>query len=656
MIGRLVIDDVSPAVSGGRYPARAVVGEHIPIEATVWREGHDALAASVIWRRADEEAPGAALPMSLADAGLDRWKATVIPDGPGLWTYRVDAWSDPWASWRRAVSAKLDDGQGAEALANDLETGARLLERYARRADPGHRPRLLRAAGRLRDDRAPLAQRVSDALHEETAEIVARSPLRDLLTRGVPHQIWVDRPLALAGAWYELFPRSTGGRNAAGNPVHGTFATAAADLPRIADMGFDVVYLPPIHPIGRTHRKGPNNALTAGVGDVGSPWAIGSEEGGHDAVHPDLGTIEDFDAFVARARSLGLEVALDLAFQCSPDHPWVREHPEWFTTRPDGTIAFAENPPKAYQDIYPLNFDNDPAGLYAELLRVVLFWVGHGVTVFRVDNPHTKPVDFWHWLIGQVKERHPDVLFLAEAFTRPAVLQGLAKAGFTQSYTYFTWRTAKQELTDYLTELVGTVDFLHPNFFVTTPDILPEHLQQGSPAAFALRAALAALLSPAWGLYSGYELYEHRALHQGSEEYLDSEKYELRPRDWARASAEGRSLQPWITRLNGLRREHPALRRLRGLRFHTVDNDALIAFSKHDPATGDTVLCVVTLDPEQVEEGVLTLEPPLPGLEPDGTVSAHDALSGEPVTLGDSTLKIDPAESVARIFTWNGHE
>ncbi|MFI9271093.1 maltotransferase domain-containing protein [Kitasatospora sp. NPDC052896] len=655
MLSRLAVTDVRPAVDGGRFPARAVVGEHIPIEATIWREGHDALAAAVVWRRPDSTAPGTTLPMSLADPGNDRWTATVVPDQPGMWTYRVEAWSDPWATWRHGIRAKLADGRSADQLGNELEGGALLLERYAELAEPDQVPRLRLAADRLRDQNATLGQRVSPALSAETGAVVARSPLRELLTRGFTHQIWVDRPLALAGAWYELFPRSTGGRDGAGRPVHGSFATAGAELPRIARMGFDVVYLPPIHPIGRSHRKGRNNTLTAGPEDVGSPWAIGSEDGGHDAVHPDLGTLADFDAFVGQARELGLEVALDLAFQASPDHPWVRSRPEWFTTRPDGTIAYAENPPKAYQDIYPLNFDNDPSGLYAELLRIVLFWMAHGVTVFRVDNPHTKPAEFWHWLIRKAKQHDPDVLFLSEAFTRPAVLQGLAKVGFTQSYTYFTWRTTKQELTDYFTELSETIDFLHPNAFVTTPDILPAQLQPGQPAAFALRAALAATLSPSWGVYSGYELYEHQALAEGGEEYLDSEKYELRPRDFAGALAEGRSLQPWLTALNRLRREHPALRQLRQLRFHTIDNDALIAFSKTDPATGDTVLCVINLNPEQVEEGLLTLVPPLPGVEPDGTVAAREALSGEAVRLGGGTVKIDPADSVAHIYTWSSH-
>ncbi|WP_449343660.1 alpha-1,4-glucan--maltose-1-phosphate maltosyltransferase [Streptomyces polygonati] len=646
------IDEVTPVIDDGRYPSKAVAGEHIPIGATIWREGHEALAAAIVWRGPGPDGSRDLLPMSPSDPGADRWTATAVPTRPGMWTYRIEAWGDPWATWRRGLTAKLDDGRPAEALANELESGARLLERHAP-GDEDDRAWLLAAAGALRDEGAKLADRVGPALDDRTTRAVSAAPLRELLTRGKEHEIWVDRPLALAGAWYEMFPRSTGGRDQSGQPLHGSFATAAAQLPRLARMGFDVVYLPPIHPIGETHRKGRDNALSAAPGDVGSPWAIGSAAGGHDAVHPGLGTLADFESFVGVARRLGLEVALDLALQCSPDHPWVTSHPQWFTRRPDGTVAFAENPPKAYQDIYPLDFDNDPVGLYEELLRVVLFWVERGVRIFRVDNPHTKPRDFWHWLIRTVKNSQPDVLFLAEAFTRPAVLKGLAKAGFTQSYTYFTWRTGKEELTEYLTELAGSVDFLRPNFFVNTPDILPAHLQQGSPAVFASRAALAATLSPTWGVYSGFELYEGEALEVGGEEYAHSEKYELRPRDFAAAAAGGDSLEAWITTLNRLRRAFPALRGLRTLRFHPIAHDALLAFSKTDPAGDDAVLCVVCLDPDREAAGRLVLNGPLPGAHPDGTVDAVDAVTGERVRLGGTTVRFAPGGPVARIFTWS---
>jgi starch synthase (maltosyl-transferring) len=476
--------------------------------------------------------------------------------------------------------------------------------------------------------------------------------VRDLVTRGADHHVLVERARALDGAWYEFFPRSTGGWDDEGRPVHGTFATATAQLERAAAMGFDVAYLPPIHPIGTVNRKGPNNTLTPGPDDVGSPWAIGSAEGGHDAVHPRLGTIEDFDAFVARARELGLEVALDFALQCAPDHPWAAAHPEWFTVRPDGTIAYAENPPKRYQDIYPVNFDTDPEGIYRESLRVVLYWLSHGVRIFRVDNPHTKPADFWAWLIGKVHEVDPGVVFLAEAFTRPARLFGLAKAGFSQSYTYFTWRTGKDELREFFEMHRDRLDECRPNCFVNTPDILHESLQTGGPGMFAIRATLAATLAPSWGVYSGFELFEWQPVRSGSEEYLDSEKYQLRPRDFDRALAEGRSLQPWITRLNEIRRAHPALRQLRTLRFHDVDNDALLAYSKTDPVTGDTVLCVVTLNPFGAEEGTLRLDMEALGLDPFARFGAFDEVSGQVFDWGQANyVRLEPWRDVAHVIS-----
>jgi starch synthase (maltosyl-transferring) len=472
-----------------------------------------------------------------------------------------------------------------------------------------------------------------------------------LVARGETYGVWVDRPLARFGAWYEMFPRSTGGWDRTGKPVHGTFATAADALPRIARMGFEIVYLPPIHPIGKVHRKGRNNSVTAAPGDVGSPWAIGSHEGGHDAINPQLGTIEDFDKFVAAARNLDLEVALDLALQCAPDHPWAKEHRKWFTELPDGTIAYAENPPKKYQDIYPLNFDNDPAGLYEEVLRVVLHWVEHGVKVFRVDNPHTKPPDFWAWLIEQVKLVDPDVVFLSEAFTRPARLYGLAKLGFTQSYTYFTWRTTKWELTEFGEQIAKHADYCRPNLFVNTPDILHESLQRGGPGMFAIRAVLASTMSPAWGVYSGYELFEHRPVREGSEEYLDSEKYELRPRDFEGAVKRGMSLEPFIARLNEIRRLHRALRELRTIRFHHIDNDAMLAYSKYDPVTGDQVLVVVTLNPFAAQEATLWLDLPALGMESYDRFWVRDEITGEEYQWGPSNyVRLEPARAVAHIL------
>jgi starch synthase (maltosyl-transferring) len=651
--GRLGIDDVSPVISCGQFPAKAVIGEYVPVHATVWREGHDAVAATVVWRGPGDRVARRARMVPDPDAvGLDRWLATIVPDAEGQWTFRVDAWSDPWSTWRHAVEAKMGAGQGPEDLANDLVSGALLLERVARRL-------LGAAAWALRDTDRSLEERVTPALSDPVHRLMHDHPVRELVTAGKQYRMWVDRPRALFGSWYEFFPRSTGGLDAEGNPVHGTFATAARALDRVARMGFDVAYLPPIHPIGKVNRKGKNNTLAAQPDDTGSPWAIGSEEGGHDAIHPSLGTLTDFKEFVVRAGELGLEVALDLALQCAPDHPWVREHPEWFTTRPDGSIAYAENPPKRYQDIYPVNFDHDPKGLYAEVLRVVLHWVEHGVRIFRVDNPHTKPPDFWEWLIWQVKRDHPDVLFLSEAFTRPARLYGLAKLGFTQNYTYFTWRTFKQELVEFGVDLVAHADEARPNLFVNTPDILHESLQHGGPAMFAVRAALAATLSPTWGVYSGYELFEHMAVRGGSEEYLDSEKYQLRPRDFDGTLARGQSLEPWLRALNEIRRAHPALQQLRTLRFHHVDNDALIAYSKVDPASGDTVIVVINLDPFNAQNGTLWLDlPSLPSVTRAGEAmqwheqfTAHDEITGQNWEWGHANyLRLEPWSAVAHII------
>jgi starch synthase (maltosyl-transferring) len=466
----------------------------------------------------------------------------------------------------------------------------------------------------------------------------------------------VDRQRALYGAWYELFPRSEGAYVPPdGGPMRsGTLRTAMQRLPAVAAMGFDVVYLPPIHPIGKVNRKGPNSPefpggkpQDIGPNDPGSPWAIGSDEGGHDAIHPDLGTLEDFDAFVEESRRLGMEVALDLALQCAPDHPWAKEHPEWFTTRADGTIAYAENPPKKYQDIYPMNFDNDPEGVYAEVLRVVRHWVSHGVKIFRVDNPHTKPLEFWEWLISEVKKTDPDVLFLAEAFTRPAIMHELARIGFTQSYTYFTWRVGKQELQEYVEELVRASDYMRPNFFVNTPDILHASLQYGGPPVFKIRAVLAALLSPSYGVYAGYELFEHVAVKPGSEEYHDSEKYQYRPRDWSRPE---RSLAPYLTMLNRFRREHPATHWLRNVRFHWADSDQVLVWSKQ--SGDDVVLVVLNLDSHGVRETTVRLDMPALGFDWGDIVVVHDEVTGVDYEWTESSyVRLDPFVEPAHVFT-----
>lgn len=652
MTGRLGIDDVRPLSGDGTHPSKAVAGEHVPVTATVWREGHDAVAATVVWRGPGERRDRQTR-MHETGKDTDLFTATIVPDATGLWSLRVDAWGDPWTTILHSIEVKLGAGQTATELANDLELAARLLDEVAARKErKTHRPTLVGAATALRATELPLGARTGPALSDEVRAIMHDFPVRQVVTKGPVRKIWVDRERAAYGSWYEFFPRSTGGTDKKGKPIHGTFATAAKELERVADMGFDVVYLPPIHPIGRVNRKGPNNSLTPSKTDVGSPWAIGAKEGGHDAIHPALGSEKDFAAFVQRANDLGMEVALDLALQVAPDHPWVEQHPEFFTTLPDGTIAYAENPPKKYQDIYPLNFDNDRNVIYEEMLRVVLVWVTKGIRIFRVDNPHTKPPDFWAWLIEQVKAKHPDVLFLAEAFTRPARLWGLARAGFTQSYTYFTWRTTKAELTEFGEDHRDHWDIGRPNLFVNTPDILPEHLQVGGPSMFAIRAALAATLAPTWGVYSGFELYEHEAVRPGSEEYLDSEKYELRPRDFDKALADGESLQPWLTRLNEIRRAHPALQQMRTLHFHHIDHDALMVYSKQDPATGDTVLVVVSLDPHEPREGTMWLDLPALGFAPGDRLIAHDEVTGETYDWGESNyVRLDPLRAVAHIVS-----
>ncbi|ANB04712.1 alpha-1,4-glucan--maltose-1-phosphate maltosyltransferase [Streptomyces ambofaciens] len=642
-IGRIPVRDVHPVVEYGRRPAKAVAGETFEVTASVFREGHDAVAANVVLKD-PEGRPGPWTPMRELAPGSDRWGAEVTPGAPGNWTYRVEAWSDPVSTWKHHARIKVPAGIDTGLV---LEEGAELYRRAAAGVpkDAG-RDAVLAAATALLDDTLPVATRLAAALTPQVDAVLARHPLRELVTSSDPLPLLVERERALYGAWYEFFPRSEG----TPQQPHGTFRTAARRLPAIAAMGFDVVYLPPVHPIGTTHRKGRNNTLSATPDDVGVPWAIGSPEGGHDAIHPDLGTLDDFDHFVTEAARHGLEIALDFALQCSPDHPWVDKHPEWFHHRPDGTIAHAENPPKKYQDIYPIAFDADLDGLVAETVRVLRHWMDHGVRIFRVDNPHTKPVVFWERVIGEINTADPDVIFLAEAFTRPAMMHTLAQIGFQQSYTYFTWRNTKQELTEYLTELTGeAASYMRPNFFANTPDILHAYLQHGGRPAFEVRAVLAATLSPTWGIYSGYELCENTPLREGGEEYLDSEKYQLTPRDWAAAEREGRTIAPLITKLNTVRRDHPALHRLRNLRFHRTDNDALIAYSKR--VGSDVVLVVANLDPRHPQEATISLDMPQLGLDWHETVPVHDELTGETYHWGRTNyVRLEPGRAPAHVF------
>jgi starch synthase (maltosyl-transferring) len=661
MVGRLGLNSVHPVIEHGALPVYAAVGEHVVVEATVFREGHDAVAASVVWRSPKGKAAGFNR-LSPLGGGTDRWRTEVVPTSPGLWSFQIEAWSDPLGTWYHAIEVKVDAGQSADELANDLETGAQLFERVAAQVRNKADAKLaLAAAADLRRTEADVPLRITRALSHEVRDLAYRNPVRELLTNSPSYEIWVDRARALYGSWYEFFPRSIGAE-LSGDPAdptrpvrHGTFADATQHLDYVHDLGFDVVYLPPIHPIGKVNRKGPNNTLNAKPTDTGSPWAIGSDEGGHDAIHPELGTEADFAAFVARARELELEVALDLALQCAPDHPWVAKHPEWFTTLPDGSIAYAENPPKKYQDIYPLNFDNDPKALYAEALRVTLLWAGRGVRIFRVDNPHTKPLDFWQWLIAAVKKKYPDVLFLAEAFTRPAMMHELARIGFTQSYTYFTWRNAAWELQQYGEELVGAAHYMIPNFFPNTPDILNEFLVQGGRPAFAIRAVLASMMSPTYGIYSGFELFENTPVRPGSEEYLNSEKYQLRPRDYYGAIDSGNSLAPLIKRLNEIRRSHPSLHHLRNLRFHYSENDSILVFSKKDPDSDDTILVVCSTDPHNTREGWVHLRLDELGVDWSSGFTASDLLSGANYEWGEHNfVRLDPQQP-AHIFAIHRH-
>jgi starch synthase (maltosyl-transferring) len=666
VIGRVPILNVQPAPDGGKRPAKAVAGESFEVSATVFGEGHDLLGAAVVLEHPDGSRP-APVPMRELTPGTDRLGAEVTVTAEGLWHFQVAAWRDPIGQWQHDAGIKIPMGQDVELM---LAEGAQLYDRAARAVrspgwgeavpprPPGEsaaqaRAALAALAGRLADPGIAPWDRMAATEDPEIRRILAIYPLRERRSRSGRFEVVVHRQRALFGAWYEFFPRSEGvqidplGRR---EPVSGTLRTATRRLDAIAGMGFDVVYLPPIHPIGFTNRKGRNNTLHAGPSDPGSPWAIGSPAGGHDAIHPDLGTIDDFDAFVARARQLGLEVALDFALQCSPDHPWVSKHPEWFTTRPDGSIRYAENPPKKYQDIYPVNFDIDPDGLAAEAQRIVRYWMDHGVRIFRVDNPHTKSLPFWEKLLADVHRTDPDVIFLAEAFTRPAMMHTLAMIGFHQSYTYFTWRNTAPELTGYLRELAGPdAAYMRPNFFANTPDILHEYLQHGGPPAFKIRAVLAAMLSPSWGIYSGYELCENAPLRPGSEEYMDSEKYQYRPRDWAAAERGPAGIAPFITRLNNIRRTHPALHWLRNLRFHHVDQPELLCFSKRSGT--DTVLVVVNLDPHRPREATVWLDTGALGVQPGNAFIVTDELTGDSYRWSQANyVRLDPARSPAHIF------
>ncbi len=638
---RAVVESVAPCIDGGRFAAKRVLGEPLVVEADCFADGHDAVAARLLWRAVDE-AVWRETPM--APLGNDRWRGSFVPDCLGRHVYTVTAWVDPFLSWRNDFARRVDAGDlQIAALA-----GAALIEAAAERAPEPARGRLAAWAAALRGATEPAALRAI-ALDEALGELAASYPDRRFAaTYPVELPLVVDRERARFGTWYELFPRST-----ASEPGrHGTFRDLEARLPYVAQMGFDVLYLPPIHPIGRECRKGRNNAVAAAAGDVGSPWAIGAAEGGHTAIHPQLGTLEDFRRLVAAARKHGLELALDIAFQCAPDHPYVAVHPEWFRRRADGSVQYAENPPKQYQDIYPFDFESAQwRSLWIELASVIEFWLAQGIAIFRVDNPHTKAFAFWEWAIARVKRRYPEAIFLAEAFTRPKVMHHLAKLGFTQSYTYFAWRNTKAELTAYFTELAHGPgrEYFRPNVWPNTPDILTEYLQFGGRPAFMIRLVLAATLAASYGIYGpAFELAERTAREPGSEEYRDSEKYEIRHWDLARAD----SLAGFIGRVNRVRRENPALQSDRSLAFVPVDNDRLICYLKSTPDGANTVLTVVNLDPHHVQAGWVELDLAALGLDAGAPYQMHELLSGARYLWSGARnyVSLDPARAPAHVF------
>ncbi|HYG64094.1 MAG TPA: alpha-1,4-glucan--maltose-1-phosphate maltosyltransferase [Thermoanaerobaculia bacterium] len=644
---RVIIEGVEPEIDCGRFPIKRTIGETVVVEADLFTDGHDSISALLLYKR-EKDSGWTEVPMT--PLVNDRWRAELRITELGLWLYTVTGWVDHFKTWRKDFRKRVDAGQD---VAVDLLIGAELIRGASARALAAGRKGDARVldglASDLADSKDPRA-RIRLALDDELAQLMDRFPDRGFASV-YPRELAVkaDRERARFSAWYEMFPRScgTGGR-------HGTFRDCEERLPYIAGMGFDVLYLPPIHPIGQTFRKGKNNKVTAEPGDVGSPWAIGAEEGGHKAIHPDLGTLDDFRRFLARAKEHGIELALDIAYQCAPDHPYVREHPEWFKRRPDGTIQYAENPPKKYQDIYPFDFESDAwRGMWEELKSVVDFWIGEGVRIFRVDNPHTKPFPFWEWMIGEVHREHPDVIFLAEAFTRPKIMYRLAKLGFTQSYNYFPWRNTRWELTEYLTELTQTEvqEYCRPNLWPNTPDILTEPLQIGGRPMFVQRFILAATLGASYGIYGpAYELMEHLPRERGSEEYLDSEKYQLREWDLGRSD----SLRELISLVNRVRQDNPALQTNATLRFHATDNDKLICYSKtaEEAGGGNIVVVVVNLDPNYVQSGWVDLRLDELGLDREQSFQVHDLLTGARYLWHGSRnfVQLDPRAVPAHIF------
>lgn len=654
LIGRIPIVDVFPVLNDGLWPAKGTVGESFPVRATVFREGHDAWSVEAVLT---DPSGSEAQRVRCTDIhpGLDRYEGWLTPTERGHWSFHIESWSDPYRTWEHDATIKIEAGVDEQLM---IDEGITVLTKAAKNA--AGNPEAVAAlteAIEVMGSGVSVVEKLAAGTSARVKEALTSAPLKEGLTRSRSYPVKVDRERALVGSWYEIFPRSCGAyRKTDGTWVSGTLATAAEELDRIADMGFDVVYLTPIHPIGTTNRKGRNNTLTAQEGDPGSPYGIGAAEGGHDAIHPDLGTFEDFDAFVARANELGLEVALDIALQASPDHPWVTEHPEWFTTRADGSIAYAENPPKKYQDIYPLNFDNDPEGIYEAVRDMLFLWADHGVTLFRVDNPHTKPLPFWQRLLAEFDQTYPDVVFLSEAFTRPPMMQTLGAIGYHQSYTYFAWRNTKEEIEEYFTEVAHeSAHRIRPAFWPTTHDILTPFMQRGGVPAFALRAVLAATGAPTWGIYNGYELVENIA-RPGAEEQIDNEKYEYKNRDYSIGESTG--ITPLLTKLNEIRSNHMALRRLRNITFHPTSSDKIVCYSRtarpeENGGVADTVIVVVNLDPFATHDATIDLDFGALGLGYDrGTITVDDELSGQTFTWTSRPyVRLDPHGSCAHILS-----
>lgn len=675
--GRIVVMDVTPSAEQGMFPARVELGEPFEVTAQVFIEGRTKVGATAVLRNPrGREMQRAA--MTCANPGLDRWTVMLqagehsdlkpwdedyaaVKRQLGEWTVTIEGWEDTYTSWLHDARIKVQVGDDVE---NALETGAEMLNRWAHTADAHlsarDRKHLEQAAERMSDKERPASARLAEADNPRIEALHKTHPLRDGISESRPQRFKVERPKSSFAAWYQFFPRSEGAYRAEdGTIVQGDFKTALTGLDRAAEEGFDIVYLPPIFPIGVTNRKGRNNSLVAGPHDPGSPFGIGSELGGHDTVDPLLGTMDDFKAFVAHAHELGLEIALDFALQCSPDHPWVKQHPNWFRIKPDGTIAFAENPPKKYQDIYPIDFNADMPGIEREVERIMNLWIEAGVTIFRIDNPHTKPVRFWQDVIAAVTKKHPEVLFLAEAFTRPGMMRALSYVGFTQSHCYFPWRNTKEELAEYLLETNGNDGYYqHNTFWPTTPDILTAYVRDNGIAGHAVRAVLAAMGSPSWGIYNGYELIENRQ-RPGFEEQIDNEKYEIKVRDWKEADKYG--IAELLGSLNEIRRNHPATRSYHNLTVLPTSDPSILAFARHTPAaltgTGqaDTLIVVVNLDGYNAHQSTVHIELPELGLPTDRAVTVRDELTGREFQWGwDNFVSLAPWADVAHILSVQG--